>query len=89
MNAKQRSLLRDSLLLALHESSPTSLDTNMIKMSARYAGFTLSDEDAQREMDYLCDKGLAERKVDPLSAGLKLWKLTAAGRDYLEGKDLV
>jgi hypothetical protein len=50
------------------------------------AGVEHAKEDVQPALDYLEQKGLAKSEADPLSAGVRLWQITAAGIDHVEGR---
>ena len=49
---------------------------------------SLSTEDLETTLQYLVDKGLLVQTASALSAGNRLWRLTASGIDYLESKGL-
>lgn len=90
LNPEQKALLRQGLLLQLEAASPVSLPITTLAQGVRLAGFAdRLDTEVRADLDYLVDKGLAIESTNEISAGLKRWKLTAEGREFLEGKGLV
>jgi len=88
MNAEQRLLLRQALLLQLAAAAPASLPPATLLHGVMLAGFRLDDAQLQAELNYLADKNLLEITPATLSHGLPRARLTAAGRDYLEAEKL-
>ena len=89
MTPEQKELLRDALVTALVLQSPLSLPVGTLQGVARAAGFRIDAEELDREIQYLVEKGMAEKMPVKLSAGVKRWKSTAAAVDYCEEKGLV
>lgn len=88
MTPETLELLRNELLLELYNTRlPSGLRGIYIAMQA--AGFNAGQDDVERQLEYLVGKGLVEQSAHPISAGKKLWKLTAAGTEYLEANNLV
>lgn len=87
MNPEQKQILRDALLAALVVSAPISLPLATLAATARAAGFRLTPDEVEREIDYLVKRGFAKipdgRK---LSAGVKRWESTADAVDYCEAE---
>ncbi len=88
MNATQKLLLRQALLLQLHAASPVSLPAETLRHGAALAGFHLTANELQAELDYLADKNLLRIVPAALSQGLPRSLLTSTGRDYLEAEGL-
>ncbi len=89
MDAEQRLLLRHALLRQLAAAAPASLPPATLRHGAALAGFQLTDNELQTELDYLAGKQLLEIAPAALSHGLPRTRLTAAGRDYLEAEHLL
>lgn len=88
MNPTQKQILRDALVAALVDVLPISLPFATLEQYAEGAGFKISAEVLEGELDYLVGKKLAELGTEPLSAGARRWKATATARDYCEGRGL-
>jgi hypothetical protein len=89
MNAEQRLLLRHALLRQLAAAAPAALPPATLLHGAHLAGFPLDDAQLQTELNYLADKNLVEITPAALSRGFPRARLTATGRDYLEGENLL
>lgn len=90
MNGKQKAIFRNLLLVQLHDASPCPAAADMILQGARLAGFgNATERDVEAEMSFAVDDGHVKAVPHPKSATLKRWRLTAAGRDYLESEELV
>lgn len=88
--AATRELLRQRLLLAAEQASPSALAAEAYLIAARSAGFaSATAEQIGQELAYLADKQLLEQRRSALSAGLLRWGLTAAGREHLEAEGLL
>lgn len=83
MTPAQKELLRITLLAQLDEARQ-GITAQSLAFCLKAAAFKLSAEDVEREMEYLISKGFATQERSGISAGLKLYKITAAGTDYLE-----
>ena len=88
MNAEQRLLLRHAILRQLAAAAPASLPPATLLHGVALAGFRLDEEALRAELDYLAGKNLLEITPAALSHGLPRARLTAGGRDYLEGEGL-
>lgn len=84
-----KELLRDKLLELAETSGRRGMTLAGFRNGVMANGFTLMDEDLGTELDYLTNKNLLTRESAELSAGLERYSLSAAGREYLEAKDLV
>jgi len=89
MNATQRLLLRQAILLQLAAASPASLPPAPLLHGAALAGFRIDEQALQAELAYLAGKNLVQITPSALSHGLPRAQLTVAGRDYLEAEQLV
>ncbi len=89
MNPEQKLLLRHALLRQLAAAAPASLPPATLRHGAALAGFRLDEAQLQAELDYLAGKNLLEIVPAALSRALPRARLTAAGRDYLEGENLL
>jgi hypothetical protein len=90
MDQTQRALMRNTLLIQLHDAAPSAVPVGTLWQGAKLAGFDeVSQRDVERELGFAVDKGEAEAVPHAQSAGLKRWRLTAAGRDFLESEGLV
>jgi hypothetical protein len=83
-------LLRHALLLQLHDAAPNPVRLRTLANGAVSAGFNgLSADRIEGEMQHLSDKEYCQPIRDPMAAGLRQWRLSAAGREYLEENHLV
>jgi len=89
MNATQKFLLRHALLLQMQAAAPVSLPPDTLRQGAALAGFRLTEDELQAELEYLAEKELLQIVPSALSRGLPRSRLTAGGRDYLEGEGMI
>jgi len=89
MNAEQRLLLRHAILRQLAATAPASLPPATLLHGVALAGFRLTSDQLQNELDYLAGKNLLQITPAALSHGLPRARLTPAGRDYLEAEALI
>lgn len=82
MNAEQKELYRENILVQLQGGFPVHDKTILIDL--RCAGFRTNEAEMDAELEYLIEKGLVRRERAEISAGKKHYKLTAAGTEYLE-----
>lgn len=82
---EQKEILRRNLLEQLEAAKPMGMNAASLAYGAKLGGFKLSAEEIAAELDYLESKGLVKMGSAALSAGVKLYKITAAGTDFLEG----
>jgi DNA-binding PadR family transcriptional regulator len=80
-------LLRHCLLRQLSSALPASLNAETLSLGLHTAGFELSSEMLHAELLYLAQKGLVETLQKPLNPTAR-YRLTAAGRDYLQSENL-
>ena len=88
MNADQKQMLRDALVAALVAAAPVSLPLATLRMAAKAAGFHLTDEELEANLDYVVKKDFAEITTAALSKAVRRWKSTAAAVDYCEENGL-
>lgn len=87
MNSTSLELLRHCLLRQLAAALPASLNAETLLIGLTTAGFQLAEEALHTELLYLTQKGLVETFLKPLSTATR-YRLTAAGRDYLQAEHL-
>jgi hypothetical protein len=77
---------RLSLLRYLDEDGSATFGLPTLRLFARGMGegFRNLQEDTERELEYLVEKGLAREVDKVLSPANRSWKITAAGRDHRE-----
>lgn len=88
MNAQQKQIVREQILLALQSAAPVTLPTGTLQSGLRIVGFDLSEKEVEYELEYLQGKELVRMKRAALSRNIRRWGLTSAGIDYLEEKGL-
>ena len=81
---EQKEILRRNLLEQLEAAKPMGMNANSLSYGLRIGGFKLNADDTAAELDYLESKGLVKMAAATLSAGVKLYKITAAGTELLE-----
>lgn len=86
---KTKILKRNALLMQLGNAYPLSLPLSSLRLGISLAGWKLSDELIERELQYLIEKRFVEKSELLLSAEEKRYKLTAIGLDYLEREGLI
>lgn len=90
MTDDQKTLMRNRILQQLFDAAPSAVVTDILTQGVHLAGFGgTTARDIERELFFARDKGWAELVPHPQSAALKRWRLTAAGRDYLEAEGLI
>ena len=87
MNPTSLELLRHCILRQLGAALPASLQAETISLGLHTAGFDRAPQLLHAELLYLTQKGLVEILTKPLST-LARYRLTAAGRDYLQNENL-
>lgn len=86
MGAFKKDILRKCILLQLNASYPASMTLFMILQGIKINGLNSSEEDIERELEYLRERGFLTLFSSELSAGLKRAKISAKGIDYLESE---
>lgn len=89
MKAEQKKLLRDALVASLVAADPRSLPLATCRWAANNAGFSIDEDEVERELSYLVKSGLAALVEVRVSKGMKRWEATGAGVDYAESENLV
>lgn len=84
MNAADREQLRLSLLrfLDANASGRFGLKSALLTQMARSEGFNVTQDDVVAELQYLADKGLVHEGKKAISPEVRVWRITAAGRDH-------
>ncbi len=89
ISQNQLELFRDALLRALKAARSIGLSVSTLEIALRIAGFRhVNAEDLEGELRYFADKGFAVEVPKSHSMSNKLWRITAAGIDDLEGRGL-
>ena len=84
----QAELLRHALLLALEAAAPASITVETLRYGAILAGYTVDEATILCDLEYLAEKGFAVHEACPIAMGVRRYRLTATGRDYLESRGL-
>lgn len=82
-------LLRHALLLQLAASTPVALPESTLAEGLRIAGYNTLENELRGHLIYLEEKGCINQLPSELSAGLRRYRISAAGRDYLEREALI
>lgn len=88
MKPEQREMLRHALLQGADLAKPRALALELARLTAVRFGFRPEDAELEAELAYLTEKGFLAREERAISPALAGWKITAAGRDYLEAQGL-
>lgn len=88
MTPEDREYLRDSILKILRAAGMNAVPVERIRYMLERRAFRLTDEEIHSELVYMIDKDLAKKDLARLAPGAVSYRLTAAGRDYLEEKEL-
>lgn len=75
---------REQARLSILRYGARPVGFGIIVQYLRSEGFrTMSRDEVTAELQYLQDKGFMVSEPKPLSPEVKVWRATAAGRDYL------
>lgn len=89
MNATTRELFRQALLQALAPvPAGVGLSAATLRVQIVKIGHVNTEAEVATEMQYLWDKQYVAPVAKGISPENRLWRLTAAGRDYLAEQDL-
>jgi len=83
MTPEQKQIIRARLLRQLDDTR-LHVDLPTLAINARLGGFRLTDGEVERELEYLIAKGFVSISTPAISHGLKLYRITAAGTEYVE-----
>ena len=83
MTPLQKQILRERLLRQLDEVR-RGVDALNLCVCARNGGFKLSKDEVEYELEHLVETGLVRIVSPEISQGVKLYKITGAGTNYLE-----
>ena len=90
MNAATRELFRQALLQVLAPvPAYLGLSAPTLRVKVQAVGHTVTDDEVAAELQYLWDKQLVAPVAKCVSPENRLWRITAAGRDYLAELGLV
>jgi len=85
----QIELFRDALLRALKAAYSTGFSLSNLEIALRLSGFRhFTTAELEGELQYFADKGLVRENWKSHSVSNKIWRITAAGVDDLEGRGL-
>jgi hypothetical protein len=88
MSTEQREIFRDTILQALNRM-PGGMSLATLRVILKSCGFTrFAEEDVEAGLQYFIDKQFVAPVPKSHSLGLKVWRITAAGVDDLESRDL-
>jgi DNA-binding PadR family transcriptional regulator len=84
-DAKRREILQQAILRVLDANHTRfGLDLDAVTLWTSNEGFPqLKDQQVERELEYLEEKKFVETARKELEPAHRVWKLTAAGRDFL------
>jgi hypothetical protein len=82
----EKTELFDTALLRVLDANntPWGLQAPAVGMFAREFGFTPSSAETIRRLEYLTAKGMVEEVPKTLGKANRAWKITDAGRRYLD-----
>mgnify|MGYP000890605725 CR=1 len=84
MNPTEREQVRLSLLRYMASNrSGYGLPARALRQYLHAEGTSVDLATVEAEMQYLVDKGLAEEIAKTLSPEIRVWRITAGGRDLL------
>ncbi len=87
MNAEQKVMLRENLLVQLANARPLGLLASRLAQGARMGGFYLTAAELEGELSILLKKGLVENIGDSISiAQFPHWRITSAGLGELDAR---
>ena len=89
MTPQTRELIRERILLFLHDAPRIGLIAETLRAGLTNSGYVLDEAHVARELEYLRDKGLIGSRASELSAGSLRYALTSKGTEYLEAQGLV
>jgi hypothetical protein len=86
MDHEQTKLFRINLLRQLAAAAPLAVPVSRLLTGARLEAFDADEKAVQRECAFLAELSppLLTAATEAFSAALKRYKLTPAGREYLE-----
>lgn len=89
MTPEKRERVRMAVLLGAELAKPYGVGLAAMGVATRLHGFGKLDADVLlAEVDYLADKGFLEETAKAISPENKLWRISAAGRDFLAQEGL-
>jgi hypothetical protein len=89
MNAQQHEIFRETVLRAFKAAQGCGLSLVTLDVTLRTCGFKgFEPEAVEAEVQYFIDKGFVAEVAKSHSMGNRIWRITAAGVDDLEGRGL-
>lgn len=88
MNTAELEIIRKEILDLCQQTAPYGAGIPVLKAALRKCGYDLTEQELQRQVDYLTGKGLVKKeKVENqrLHINRQIIFLTPEGMDYLEG----
>jgi hypothetical protein len=83
MTSEQIELLRLAVLRQLN-TTRIAMSLQVICMGVKIAGFKLPETEVERELEYLCEKNWVKPVRSEISKGVRNYKITSTGTEYLE-----
>jgi hypothetical protein len=88
MKAEQRELFRDTILRSFRQMRG-GMNLATLAVIVRSCGFKdFENADLEEDIQYFVDKGFLADVPKSHSVAIKLWRITAAGIDDLEGRGI-
>jgi hypothetical protein len=85
----QLELFRDALLRALKAARSTGFSLSNLEIALRVSGFRyFTTAELEGELQYFADKGFIAENRKSHTVSNRIWRITAAGVDDLEGRGL-
>lgn len=90
MDEAKRQQVREGILEDLYEVARDGFPAvTLMHGLTRIRRIKISEEELDRELNYLEGKGFIERRASAISVASVRWVITAAGQEYLEAEGLV
>lgn len=88
MNAEQKEILRDTILRSFR-TMRGAMRLTTLAVIVKSCGFKdFENADLEEDIQYFVDKGFLAEVAKSHSMANKLWRITAAGIDDLEGRGI-
>ena len=85
MNTQRLEQFRDALLKVLEANNTRfGLQAAALALMARQFGFSATEAEAEDQLEYLTEKGMAAPVAKEMNRAARAWKITEAGRQYLD-----
>lgn len=83
---EKKELDRNAILIALADFNPRSTTVNGITQRLNIEGVKIEPANLDQDLAYLSGKDLIIQQHAELSVGVKHYRITATGQEYLEAK---